>query len=293
MIPVLGCETARELLEPFVDGELSMPEQVAVQTHLRSCGVCAARVEDLTLIGWSLRAGTPALQPQAEDARALAVVQSGVLTRIRAERSQALGSRLSEMFADMRLLWPAIGGTMAVIVCLCGVVNIWHLTMQKRPNSVAAMLEARANSGTDSHPLPLETGMSIPHTLDEGVAIGALLENDALVQIVVGTSGQVTYAALPGSQAPSRYEQAVLNALKEQRFSPAQVRNGRPVAVETMVYYTQVTAVPSGLLDFIELLQMPRATSVPRTVQSDSSKTPAAEIPAGLQSAVSSRSTIV
>lgn len=280
MIPALGCETARQLLEPLVDGELSMPEQVAVQAHLRSCAVCAARVEDLSLIGWSIRMGIPALQPHADDGRALAVVQSGVLTRIRAERSQALGARVSEMFTDMRLLWPAIGATMAVIVCLCGVVNVWHLTMQKGPNSLAAMLEAMANRGSDSHPMPLNAGMSVPRALDEGVVVGGLLENDALMTIVVGTSGRVTRAELrtvSGSQEPTTYERAVLNALREQRFEPAQGRNGRRVAVEAVLYFTQVTAVPARLLDV--------PVALPRSIQSDSKTAPPA-VPSGVQSSL-------
>ena len=36
MVPILGCETARELLESFVDGELPTSAQVAVQAHQRS-----------------------------------------------------------------------------------------------------------------------------------------------------------------------------------------------------------------------------------------------------------------
>ena len=55
MIPYLGCEHARELLEGFVDGELAMADQVAVESHLRWCRTCAARVEDMRLIGASLR----------------------------------------------------------------------------------------------------------------------------------------------------------------------------------------------------------------------------------------------
>ena len=68
MIPYVGCEYAREHLDGFVDGELSVDEQVAVESHLRWCRTCAARVEDLQLIGDSIRLGSPA--PRADDEEA-------------------------------------------------------------------------------------------------------------------------------------------------------------------------------------------------------------------------------
>lgn len=248
MIPVFGCETARELLEPFIDGELCTDDQVAVQTHLRSCATCSARVEDLSLIGWSLRAG-PGEAPRDTDARDLAVIRSGVLERIRVEKSQSLRARAIEMCADMRLFWPAVGATMAVLLCLWGSVSIWVLTLEKRPNSIAAMLEARAQEGSDRNPLPLDSGMSVPRTLDEGFVFASVQHQDTLLSIVVNTSGEIAHVDIwiPEPMRTSA-ERAVLNAVKEQRFVPA-ARGGRPLAVEAIFYVTRVDAVPSRLID--------------------------------------------
>ena len=55
MIPYLGCETVREMLDAFVDGELGVDAQVAVESHLRWCRTCTARVEDMSLIGAAMR----------------------------------------------------------------------------------------------------------------------------------------------------------------------------------------------------------------------------------------------
>ena len=55
MIPYLDCPAAQGMLEAFVDRELAVTDQVALESHLRWCRVCAARVEDLQLIGVSLR----------------------------------------------------------------------------------------------------------------------------------------------------------------------------------------------------------------------------------------------
>ena len=249
MIPVFGCETARELLEPFVDGELTTDEQVAVQTHLRSCTTCSARVEDLSLIGWSLRAGPAVVPSRDTDTRDLAVIQSDVLARIRAEQSQSLSVRAADLFADMRLLWPAMGATVAVLLCLWGSVSIWMLVNQTRPNSIAAMIAARAKAGSDSNPLPLDSGMSVPRALDEGFAFVSPLDEDTLLSIVVTTTGHIAHADI-WKPDPLRTgaEQAVLNAVKEQRFAPA-ARGGRPLAVEAIFYVTRVNAVPSRLID--------------------------------------------
>jgi hypothetical protein len=280
VIPVIGCEIAREMLEPFVDGELATADQVAVQVHVRSCGTCTARVEDLALIGWSIRAGTPATTPHADDVQALEVIQSGVLTRVGAERAQAFRARIAEMFADMRLLWPAAGATIAVIVCLCGVTNVWHSAMQKRPDSLAARLEAFGNQGSDSNPLPLDAGMlvggTVPRAMDEGFAFNQIADEDALLAVVVATSGRITRAELVSDSASGASEddevQAVLEAVREQRFTPAQARSGRLVAVQTMLFITQTTAVlqPPALID--------RPVPLPRSPERQG---PAAAAPVG------------
>ena len=72
MIPYLGCEAARDLLEAFVDGELAMADQVALESHLRWCRTCGARVEDMRLIGASMRVGAQRSTGAPDEVRALA-----------------------------------------------------------------------------------------------------------------------------------------------------------------------------------------------------------------------------
>ena len=126
MIPYVGCEFAREHLDAFIDDELSLAEQVAVESHLRWCRTCAARVEDLRLIGDSVRTGSP-VQLADDDTRAVSAVQASVLMRIRTERELSIGTRLRDMFADMRLLWPALGATAAVLFCVSGALGVLQL----------------------------------------------------------------------------------------------------------------------------------------------------------------------
>ena len=77
------------LLEAFVDGELAVHDQVALESHLRWCGVCAARVEDMQVIGASLRVTSCALRAVDDADDSLTSVQSEVLTRIQTEREQS------------------------------------------------------------------------------------------------------------------------------------------------------------------------------------------------------------
>ena len=69
MIEYLDCRASQTMLEAFVDGELAVEAQVALESHLRWCRVCAARVEDMQLIGASLRVTSCALRAtdQADD----------------------------------------------------------------------------------------------------------------------------------------------------------------------------------------------------------------------------------
>jgi anti-sigma factor RsiW len=127
MIRYIGCETARDLLDAFIDGELGVEAQVMVESHLRWCRTCAARVEDMAAIGDIVRLGPATVRAPRDDRRALAAMQAEVLTRVRTERDQSFAVRLREMVSDRHLLWPALGATMAVLFCLSGAFAVMHL----------------------------------------------------------------------------------------------------------------------------------------------------------------------
>src|SRR5690606_3990342 len=114
----------REMLQPFVDGELPMTDQVALEAHLRWCNTCRARVEDLRLIGASLRLGAPAPVADEQVAEALAAVQAGVLARVRAEREQSFPVWFGRLFEDMHFMLPAFGATAALAACVLAVLGI-------------------------------------------------------------------------------------------------------------------------------------------------------------------------
>ena len=80
MIQYLGCEVVSEKLQSLIDGELSVQDQVAVGEHLRWCTVCAARAEDLHVIGASLRLVTRAIHDASLD-DAIASMSSACFAR--------------------------------------------------------------------------------------------------------------------------------------------------------------------------------------------------------------------
>jgi putative zinc finger protein len=272
MIPYVGCEFARDHLDAFVDGELSVAEQVAVESHLRWCRTCAARVEDLRLIGDSIRGGSPVQTLAHEDARAVSDVHASVLMRIRTERELAFRSRLRDMFTDMRLLWPAIGATAAVFVCVCVAAGVLLLASRERPESLARMIDTLSNPGTESNPLrPGNTatinpyfekyldsnrsgGISIPRVLmsDDGAALSGMANQETMfaVAAVVNRDGRVSTYELLSSERMGEPEKPVhandvakmLDVVRQSRFEPAQTSLGRPVAVN-MVWLMVVTTV--------------------------------------------------
>jgi anti-sigma factor RsiW len=260
MIPYIGCETAREMLEGFIDGELPMADQVAVESHLRWCRTCSARVEDMRLIGSSLRRSSQA--PAAEETRALAARQSAVLARVRAEREQSLPVRVRAMFDDMRLLWPAVGASAALAACLFVSLSVLHAATAENPESLAAMIDRLdrasapvlppANPGSDQNPLRLDGRVNAPRALEGTAALDAHSDDEVAyaVSAVVTREGRIsTYDLLRTDHAKRRPAghgaedvSAVLDVVKRSRFAPAEAAGGTKVAVNMVWLLVRTTA---------------------------------------------------
>jgi hypothetical protein len=268
MTPYVGCEYARERLEGLLDDELSVDEQVLVESHVRWCRTCADRIEDFQLIGTSIRVGPPKLGPLKEVEPPSSVVYSRVMMRMRAERDQAFMVRMREMFTDMRLLWPALGATMAVLVCLSVAIGVLKSTSSERPSSLATRLEAM-NPGSEANPLRPDNnarvdryfdkfvdsdragGISIPRVMDDGASVAGIPGEEAMftMAMVVNREGRITTAEMLNSERGAltaeralRANEVVLDAVRQSRFAPAQTPIGRTVAVN-MVWLIFVTTV--------------------------------------------------
>jgi anti-sigma factor (TIGR02949 family) len=51
-----GCGKCEELLQPFVDRELTEPERIEAEAHLEACGYCARRYRFETTLRMYVRA---------------------------------------------------------------------------------------------------------------------------------------------------------------------------------------------------------------------------------------------
>jgi hypothetical protein len=254
MTQYIGCETARDLLDAFVDGELPVADQVMVEAHLRWCTACSARVEDMSLIGAAVRAGSPtAGSIQIED-RVLTTIQDSVLSRLSAEHDQSYPVRLRGLFDDMHLLWPALGACFAVLVCLAGASTVLHATSSEHPESLAALISSISESSVEG-PLMLDNTVVIPRALDQGPMLN-VPDDEALVTLatVVSSEGRISDYALLHSEreiVPGRSDRGqrhqremddLMHQVKQARFEPAQALTGRKVAVNMvwMIYRTTV-----------------------------------------------------
>ena len=272
MSQYVGCDHARTLLEGLIDGELSMADQLAVESHLRWCDTCALRVSDMRLIGESLRseaAGHP-LDDTEDDT--LSVLTEGLLVRVRAEEAQSLPSRIREMFADNQLLWPAVGAASAVLLCVAASVSVLRASTVQARDSLAGLISVIGAPGTEKWPLrPADNGISIPRLSDNQACLSircqdaALRASDTLEQMpeddliytirtVVGRDGMVTnYELLLSDDIPSQdraaaarsaaQEVALLNTVRNTRFVPAQTPLGQAVAVDMVWVIAKTTAV--------------------------------------------------
>ncbi|MBI4266485.1 MAG: zf-HC2 domain-containing protein [Acidobacteria bacterium] len=266
MIPYLGCDAAREMLQGFVDGELPMTDQVAVESHLRWCATCSARVEDTRLIGAGIRLAAPAQETTSEDLSTLAAIQSEVLTRIRAEHDQSLPVRLGGMFEDMRFLWPAFGATAALVFGLFTALAVHRAASAADPASIANMIQMLARQSAERrphlqlgplssyYPVQLDALMLAPRPLSEGPALDSLPEDEAVFALsaVVTREGRVAdYELLQSvrdgvrrrgeSAALTDEVDAMLAAVKRSRFEPAQGVGGDAVTVRVVWLLARTT----------------------------------------------------
>ena len=247
MIPYLPCDRAWALLEPFVDDELAMPEQVLVEAHLRWCETCRARVEDMRLIAVGLRAGAASRSLDPEVTVALSAMADEVLSRVEAEHEQSFMVRCRELVTDVRYLWPVLAGSAALVIFLYAATSISRIARAVSPNSMAAVIAILASPGSDENPLHLDADMLAPRGLFVGEALATIPEDEAAfaVAAIVTREGRVSnYEVLPSSDRSADTE-AVRDMVVHSRFEPAQTPDGA-VAVNVVWLLTRTTVRASA-----------------------------------------------
>jgi anti-sigma factor RsiW len=117
----MQCERARELLGPYVDGELPAEEHRAVAAHVEACSSCSAEVSDYRRIGLALAEGGRTLPSEAVRAR----VRAGLVH----EAAHLPGEGDSPQTTDWRRLFaglsPRQAAAMAAMCLLTALATWW------------------------------------------------------------------------------------------------------------------------------------------------------------------------
>ncbi len=268
MTPYVDCVFAQKHLEAFVDRELQVNDEVLVESHLRWCTTCAARVEDLQAIGLVVRSRARREPRPLPCDRDFSSMRAELLRMADAERNRSFESRLREIgrrCADLRFVWPAVGASEAVALCFGLAETMWRATAEQQPASLAAMIESMADPGSDRNPLRLDGAMLVPRVLNnQGAVAHAVLDQDGTendevfaVAAVVTRDGKIgTYELLEagtnaaGQRTRGHDQEGVadlLDAVRQSRFAPAQGPGGRTVAVNVVWLFAKTTVKASAM----------------------------------------------
>ena len=260
----LSCRQARSLVAAYHDGELALDLQVSVQAHLRACPSCLGERRRLAEVGARLREAVRARAP--EEAGRL---ERHVLARLQAERITSWHGRLNRMFEDMHLVWAAAGATAATMVLVCAVVALMALSLREQPLSMAALIGAMADPGSDLNPVSVDGRMLLPrpvpgsmvqprvdHRDDVMVALSAVVTREGRVRRV-----EVLTPDRHLLPAEERELVDLLGAASQARFRPAEA-GGAPVAVN-LVWLVAHTTVRGKTDDAWPVLRSPRRRAAP------------------------------
>lgn len=253
----LSCVATRRRLSAFLDGELPVADQVAVDGHLRRCLVCADELSAMRGVGDMLRAGSAAaVAARAADFDGL---EADILSRMAAEREESFSAQVSRAFQDMRLGLAAVCSTGATMVSVLLLVGIFYFApLSERPDSLAGMLETLGATaiGMDSRILSPRSSESGAMAEDDMVS-----EEDEVFALaaVVTRNGRVVSPEVLSKQS-SEAERARVNRLLDEisraRFEPARM-GGTAVSVKTVFVLARTTVRA-------KMPVTPKQSSIPR-----------------------------
>jgi len=256
MTRAIGCDVVRARLSSFLDGELPTDDQLAVDAHLRWCRTCGDHLEDLQVIGSSLRLGAGALA--ASDLSDLDGLRAGVLSRMSAESSQRTMAVLRVACTEPKVLWAGVGATIGVVACVLLTMGVASVVMDRGvEDSMAAILDTLSHPGSDANPVALGRGvapprLAIPLLADDAPELMRLPDTDVdsvvTLATVVNRQGRVSgFSVLKGDMLAADVP-LLHRAVAAARFAPAHLA-GATVAVN-MVWVMARTTVRGSLRPF-------------------------------------------
>jgi AcrR family transcriptional regulator len=247
-----SCAAVRRRLAEYHDGELTIDQRVAVQGHLRACPACAAEAQGLNTVAVALRAAAARRAGNLQDLDGLA---GGIVSRLRAEREESFPRTLERMFEDLHLVWAALSATAATLACMAIMVGIFYVSRAERSDSLAALIDAISNPGSNANPVQIDertdAQMILPRQdLERLVTVPEMATDD---EIMLTREGRVASLQLMNPDGPTGQRAAndwktvgaVLDSVAQARFEPARF-GGEPVAVKMFWYLTHTTVRPKA-----------------------------------------------
>jgi Putative zinc-finger len=244
---LLTCAAVRRRLAAFHDRELPVGELIAIETHIKECPPCARELRDLQRVGEALRlAAAPA---PADDWTGL---QSGVISRMRAEANESWTARGGRLFEDLHLVWIGLASTAATFLCGAVVLSMLHFASPERNDSLASVISlVTGATGSDVNPALLDAHIRVPSVPQDGpvgVTLARVLTQDELVlplSVTVTREGRVSGVSPLTDDHSGHDIRDILDAVSRARLEPAQF-GGSPVAVSLvwLLAHTTVKGTP-------------------------------------------------
>ncbi len=222
----LTCSAVRRRLPAFYDRELPVPDMIAIGGHVADCPPCASELRDLKRVGEVLRlAAAPA---PADDWTG---VQSGVISRMRAEAHESWTAKAGRMFDDLHLLWIGLAATAATFLCGAVALSALHFASPDRDDSLRSMLAVvSAPAGSDLNPITADLFLTAPSVPNQGPIEAMLAQpvysHDDLVlafSAVVTREGRLSRVSVLNNERHPKEVNALLDVFARGRLEPGRV----------------------------------------------------------------------
>jgi hypothetical protein len=246
------CASVNRVLEAYHDGELPIEEQIAVESHLSECYLCASHAKSLRMVRDALRASVDVTAEEEADGRlsgnaleaSLNAMGAAVVSRVKAEHQQSLPARVSRMFEDLHFVWAALAATTATATCAAVVAGVIYFAPAERDDSLAGMMSALASPGSDRNPMILDNRIMLPRFATEANMPSMPSAEGADVSLAISgvltQEGRVAFPYLLSSSYGSADDRRVIDAIANARLEPA-TRGGSPVAVNLVWVFERTT----------------------------------------------------
>jgi hypothetical protein len=249
----LTCRAARRRLQAFHDEELSIAEQISVAAHLEACDRCASDLAELRALRTGLRGVSLRRVVSLEEG-----FQSGVVTRLKAERSASFPVRALALLDDKRMVYAGLGAALASAACVLIVLGMMHFATRERPDSLAAIVNLLASPGSNLNPVPIDPSVLLPRALDESFSASrtGMGGEDAVYALsaLVTREGRVENLELlhalgqPSHAGEAKLIEHLLDTVGRARLEPAKIA-GAPVAVNMVWLVARTTVRAKGSPD--------------------------------------------